>query len=234
MKPRTLMARASFISLCIQVTGVKRVRKLHCLKPENVWKHKGISSRVWVPSEQCLGTETPSHPGAPPALIRMVAVARRQPTPAKQRCLFGTEGDFDYVLLWRRTEDIYDRSFPIKLWPEGMKKTTLKPLYTAAQWERVSVFSQRKIPAFSSTLKQEGRRLFYLYTSLFLEQVKGQFCPHCTLGQYWELRVSLDHTLFVLMTAVLWIILQSDVLAPCPVPPLSVINWCLAYSSFLC
>lgn len=32
------------------------------------------------------------------------------------------------------------------------------------------------------------------------------------------LRVSLNHTLFILITAVRWIILQSDVLAPCPVP----------------
>lgn len=40
--------------------------------------------------------------------------------------------------------------------------------------------------------------------------------------QLWTVwRISWDHTLFVLMADVQWIILQSDVLAPCPVPPLS-------------
>lgn len=77
--------------------------------------------------------ETPSYPGAPPALIRMVSVASTQPTSAKQRCFSGTQEDFDYLLLWRCTEDIYDRVFPIESWPEGLKNTPLKSLYTSAQ-----------------------------------------------------------------------------------------------------
>lgn len=45
----------------------------------------------------------------------------------------------------------------------GWKKTPLKPRHTAAQWERVSMISQRKNPGFSSTLKQEGRRLCFIF-----------------------------------------------------------------------
>ena len=47
----------------------------------------------------------------------------------------------------------------------GWKKPPLKSLYTAAQWERVSVFSQSKNPRFSLTLKQEGRRLCFIFIS---------------------------------------------------------------------
>lgn len=157
-----------------------------------------------------------------------------QPLPNKD-VFFSTRGDFEYVLLWRCTEDIYDQSLPTESWPEGMKKTTSYiTLCHCTVGEGAHVFSEQEPQVQLNHKPGREEILFYLYICLFLEQVKGQFCPYCSLSQYWGLRVSLDHTLFVLMTAVRWIILQSDILAPCPVPPLAVINWRLAYSSLLC
>lgn len=120
------------MSLCIQKTGVKLVQKLPYLKSVMSESTQAFLQVSRCPTCNILAMRHLPSQELLLALIRMVAAASRQPTSAKQRWVFSTQGGFDYVLR-RYTEDIYDQSLPAESWLEGMKKTPFKSLYTAAQ-----------------------------------------------------------------------------------------------------
>lgn len=97
---------------------------------------------------------------------------------------FGTQGywfcatvEIDRAHLWSVA------AHRIMAWGDGENHLSWAPL-SSGEREDIRVSSEQEA-GFRSALKQEIRRLCF-YTSLFLEQVKGQFRPHCSFGQYWE------------------------------------------------
>lgn len=154
----------------------------------HVCKHKGTSS-VWVDNMQCLGSVAPSHPRAPPALRRLAAASGRQPVSTKQRPWVVIR-----ILIMCYCGDA-QRTFMVNYWITvwgNDKSTFLVILYHCTVREVVCAFLKQELQV-SSTPKLEETTLFYLYTCLFLDEVKGWFCPHYNLGQYWKLSFLRSH-----------------------------------------
>lgn len=159
LQPRTLSN--GFVHLCAdRRQGSNQPRSYPVSNLESL-KAQGISPRVKVPDEQCLG-----HLPTPELCLHWSQWLLQ---PGHSQALLSKDGlwysrGFDFVLLWTWAVHIYDQSLPIESWPEGMDRTTSRATLSSAQGERSSVFPQSKNHGFRSALKQEKRRLCFVFT----------------------------------------------------------------------
>lgn len=180
------LAMVCSMTLFISIQTGDRVQsgpELTLFKIWKVWKLRWIDLRGRVSDVQCLRHL--------PSLQLLLHWSEWLLQPGDNQALLGKDGVWYSGVVWICATVEMDRAHLwsiaahwLMAWGDGQNH--LLSQFILCTGRECLCFLRARTRAQPNPKAGKEKSLFCLYTSWFLEQVKGQFHPHCSLGQYWE------------------------------------------------